>query len=52
VKLFQKDSNAYDHSPPTLQTDRRTTYGNTALRYASRGNNNGALIGMKNAQEL
>jgi len=42
VKLFQKNSNAYDHSPPTLQTDgqtdRQTTYhGNTALRYPSRG---------------
>jgi len=41
VKLFQKHSNAYGHSPPTFQTDRetdrQTTYhGNTALRYTLR----------------
>ena len=38
VKLFSKNSNVCDHNPPTLQTDRQTTYhGNTALRYASSG---------------
>jgi len=46
-EVILPNSNACDHNPPTLQTDRRTdgqtdgqsTYhGNTALRYASRGN--------------
>jgi len=36
MKLFSKNSNECDHNPPTLQTDRQTTYGNTALRYTLR----------------
>jgi len=48
VKLFSQNSNLYDHDTSTSQTDgridrrtdRRTTcHGNTALRVASRGNN-------------
>jgi len=42
VKLFLRYSNACDHNPPTLQTDRQTNrqttyHGNAALRYASHG---------------
>jgi len=44
VKLFSKNSNACGHNPPTLLTDRQTTYhGNTALGYASRGKNQKVL---------
>ena len=42
-KLFQQNSNLYDHDTSTSQTDgrtdgRTTCHGNTALRVASRGN--------------
>jgi len=42
MKLFQKNSNAYDHSPPTLQTDNLSWQYCAALRvktnYASSAN--------------
>jgi len=43
-EIIFAEFNAYDHNPPTSQTDRRTdrqtTYhGNTALRYALRSKN-------------
>ena len=49
VKLFSKNSNACDHSPPTLQTDGQTNgqttyHGITALRYSSRGKKNLATL--------
>jgi len=57
VKLFSKNSNACDHNPPTLETDRqlRPTMAKPryrGLRYSSRGKNITVNSKIKNTSPL